>query len=345
MSNKLLLRVLSGESLERPPIWLMRQAGRYLPEYRAVRARGGSFLDLCYSPELAAEVTLQPIRRYGFDASIVFSDILVVADALGQCVRFEESVGPLLTPPVRQRTDLTLLKAEGAAERLQPVYETLKLLRRDLPPETCLIGFAGAPWTVASYMVAGEGSRDQAAARLWAYRDPTGFSELIDLIVQVTIEYLLGQVRAGAEVLQIFDSWAGSLPEAEFLRWCIEPTKVITSAIHREFPDLPIIGFPKGAGAMYPDYALKTGITAVSLDSSMPLQYAKDRLQPHMTVQGNLDPLLLVSGGKALLQEAGRILSLMGNHRFIFNLGHGIVPETPPENVAELVQFVKNWRS
>lgn len=345
MSQKLLLRALAGEVLQRPPIWLMRQAGRYLPEYRAVRAKGGSFLDLCYSPELAAEVTLQPVRRFGFDASIVFSDILVVADALGQSVRFEEGLGPLLTPPIRQGSDLALLKAEGAGARLQPVYETLRLLRRDLPADTCLIGFAGAPWTVASYMVAGEGSRDQAAARLWAYRDPAAFSELISLIVQVTVEYLLGQVRAGAEVLQIFDSWAGSLPEGEFQRWCIEPAKIIITAIHREFPGLPIIGFPKGAGALYPDYALKTGITAISLDSSIPLQFAKDRLQPHLPVQGNLDPLLLVSGGKALLQETERILTLMGNRNFIFNLGHGIVPETPPENVAALVQFVKNWRS
>lgn len=345
MSQKLLLRALRGEKLSRPPIWLMRQAGRYLPEYRAVRARGGSFLDLCYSPELATEVTLQPIRRFGFDAAILFSDILVIPDALSQQVRFEENLGPLLSPLIKSRQDLALLKSEAVSTHLAPVYETVKLLHERLPGEVCLIGFAGAPWTVATYMVAGEGSRDQAAARLWAYQDPQAFAMLIDILVDATAEYLIGQVKAGAEVLQIFDTWAGALPEMEFQRWCIEPTREIIAQIHAVFPDIPVIGFPKGTGLLYEDYALQTGIAAISMDSGLPLQFAKQKLQSKLTVQGNLDPLLLVSGGKSMLREAERILSVMGPERFIFNLGHGIVPQTPPENVAELVQFVKQWRA
>ncbi len=344
MSQKLLLRALKGEILERPPVWLMRQAGRYLPEYRAVRARGGSFLDLCYSPELATEVTLQPIRRYGFDASILFSDILVIPDALGQGVRFEEKLGPLLSPCIQKRSDLDVLKIEGAVKRLEPVYETVRLLRQKLPEDVCLIGFAGAPWTVATYMVAGAGSKDQAAARIWAYRDPEGFTALIDILVYVTAEYLIGQVKAGAEVLQIFDTWAGSLPEPEFRRWCIKPVREIIRRVKAIFPDVPVIGFPKGAGSLYEDYAVETGISGISMDTVLSLQYARDKLQPNITVQGNLDPLLLVTGGKSMLLEAERILTMMGNRRFIFNLGHGIVPETPPENVTELVQFIKQWR-
>lgn len=344
MSQKLLLKALKGEVLERPPVWLMRQAGRYLPEYRAVRARGGSFLDLCYSPELAVEVTLQPIRRYGFDASILFSDILVIPDALGQGVRFEEKLGPLLLPCIQKRSDLDVLKIEGAVKRLEPVYETVRLLRQKLPEHVCLIGFAGAPWTVATYMVAGAGSKDQAAARIWAYQDPEGFTALIDILVDITAEYLIGQVKAGAEVLQIFDTWAGSLPEPEFRRWCIKPVREIIRRVKAIFPDVPVIGFPKGAGSLYEDYAVETGISGISMDTALSLQYARDKLQPNITVQGNLDPLLLVTGGKSMLQEAERILTTMGNRRFIFNLGHGIVPETPPENVMELVQFIKQWR-
>lgn len=345
MSQKLLIRALAGEVLKRPPVWLMRQAGRYLPEYRAVRARCGSFLDLCYSPEQAAEVTLQPIQRFDFDASILFSDILVIPDALGQGVRFEEKLGPLLSPVIQKRSDIGILNADGAAERLQPVYETVRLLRQSLPEHVCLIGFAGAPWTVATYMVAGAGSKDQALARIWAYRDPEGFAELIDILVDVTSKYLIGQVQAGAEVLQIFDTWAGSLPEPEFRRWCIKPTKEIIRRIKTVFPDISVIGFPKGAGFLYRDYAIDTGVDGISMDTALSLEYAREVLQPNITVQGNLDPLLLVAGGKSMLREAERILTLMGNRRFIFNLGHGIVPETPPENVMELVQFIKQWQS
>lgn len=345
MNKKLLLRALAGDILVRPPVWLMRQAGRYLPEYRAVRAGGGSFLDLCYTPELAAEVTLQPIRRFGLDAAILFSDILVIPDALGQSVRFEENIGPVLGPCIRESSDLDILKPEMADERLQPVYETVGLLRQKLPPEVCLIGFAGAPWTVATYMVAGEGSRDQVLARLWAYRDPEGFAELIFILVRATADYLIGQIKAGAEVLQIFDTWAGSLPEMEFWKWCIEPTRAMVKLIRKEFPQIPIIGFPRGAGPCYRAYIQETGVNGVSVDSALPLHYAKEYLQPHTVIQGNLDPLLVVTGGKAMLNEAERILRLMGNRRFIFNLGHGIVPETPPENVGELVRFIQQWRS
>ncbi len=343
MAEKLLLKALKGEILDRPPIWLMRQAGRYLPEYRAVRARGGSFLDLCYTPEMAAEVTLQPIERFGLDAAILFSDILVIPDALGQGVRFEEKLGPMLSPCIQKRADLDMLDLEGMGARLQPVYETVRLLRKKLLSEVCLIGFAGAPWTVASYMVAGMGSRDQAAARLWAYRDPEGFEALIGILIQATAAYLIEQAAAGVEVLQIFDTWAGSLPEPEFRRWCIEPTREIIRLVRMAFPDVPIVGFPKGAGPLYHDYAQETGVTGISIDSSLSLQYARKYLQPYVTVQGNLDPLSLVTGGKAMLKEAERILSFMGDRRFIFNLGHGIVPETPPQHVAELVRFVKQW--
>lgn len=345
MSQKMLIRAFAGEILPRPPIWFMRQAGRYLPEYRAVRARGGSFLDLCYSPELAAEVTLQPIERFGFDASILFADILVIPDALGQGVRFEESLGPLLSPAILKRSDLDLLQPDRAMARLAPIYETVRLLRRRLPREVCLIGFAGAPWTVASYMVAGMGSRDQAAARVWAYGDPEGFAQLIDILVQVTAQYLIEQVKAGAEVLQLFDTWSGSLPELEFRRWCIAPTREIVRRVKLACPDVPIIGFPKGVGPLYRDFAIETGVSGISVDSGLPLEFAHHYLQPEVTVQGNLDPLLLVAGGKAMLREAERILLMMGNRRFIFNLGHGIVPETPPEHVAQLVEFVKSWRA
>lgn len=344
MNQKLLIRALAGEILERPPVWLMRQAGRYLPEYRAVRARGGSFLDLCYSPEQAAEVTLQPIQRFDFDASILFSDILVIPDALGQQVWFEEKLGPMLSPVIQKRSDLELLDIDRAVERLKPIYETVRLLRQRLPEHVCLIGFAGAPWTVATYMVAGAGSKDQASARLWAYRDPEGFRVLINILVDITSKYLIGQVQAGAEVLQIFDTWAGSLPEPEFREWCIKPTKEIIRRVKMVFPDISIIGFPKGAGFLYRDYAIDTHIDGISMDTALSLEYAHKELQPMITIQGNLDPLLLVMGGKSMLVEAERILRLMGNRRFIFNLGHGIVPETPPENVMELVEFIKQWR-
>lgn len=326
--------------LDPPPVWLMRQAGRYLPEYRATRTEAGSFLDLCYNPRLAAEVTLQPIRRYGFDAAILFSDILVVPDALGQHVTFAEGEGPRLDP-VRTVADLSRLSLSNTDSKFALVWETVARLRQDLPAETELIGFCGAPWTVATYTVEGRGSSDQAAARSWAYRDPAGFAQLIDLLTEASITYLAGQVKAGAGVLQIFDSWAGSLADDEFNRWVIEPTARIVTAIKNQFPHVPIIGFPRGAAANLAEYVLRTGVDGVSCDTSAPIPVMRAVAETGTVAQGNLDPLLLVAGGSALDRRVDHIRSSMKGLPFIFNLGHGIVPETPPENVARLVQRLR----
>lgn len=341
--KKPFLRALRGEILSQPPVWFMRQAGRYLPEYRATRAEAGSFLDLCYNPALAEEVTLQPIRRYGFDAAILFSDILVVPHGLGQNVSFEEGVGPVLEPIV---DETGLLKLDNAVQRkrLEPVYETVSRLAGSLPPETTLIGFAGAPWTVATYMVGGRGSADQAAARSWAYRDPDGFQKLIDILVVGTIDHLSAQIEAGAEAVQIFDTWAGALPEREFERWVVEPTKKIVAALRASFPEISIIGFPRNAGPRYEGYIADTGVNAVGLDTSMSCKWARDTLGGKATLQGNLDPLALVAGGNALREAAIDILDTMQGIPFVFNLGHGIVPQTPPEHVAELVSIVRGKR-
>ena len=338
------LEPFAGNPTSPPPIWLMRQAGRYLPEYRATREKAGGFLNLCYTPELAAEVTLQPIRRYGFDAAILFSDILVVPDALGQKLAFMDGEGPKLEP-VRTVADLGRLDAKGTGEKFGRVFETVQRLRQDLPRETALIGFCGAPWTVATYMVQGEGSSDQAAARLWAYQDADGFSKLIDILVDTSIRYLDGQVKAGANCLQIFDTWAGSLPDNEFERWVIEPTERIRSALAEKHPDVPVIGFPRGAGPMAVWYAAETGVDGIGCDTSTPpFVMAEAFDEEDVVVQGNLDPLLLVAGGDQLDERAAEILELMDGKRFIFNLGHGIVPQTPPENVARLVDYVRSWR-
>ncbi|MGQ0674205.1 MAG: uroporphyrinogen decarboxylase [Hyphomicrobium sp.] len=333
----------AGKSLTPPPMWLMRQAGRYLPEYRETRTKAGSFLKLCYTPELAAEVTLQPIRRYGFDAAILFSDILVVPDALGQGVSFVEGEGPKLDP-VRKAADLKRLDVGATGEKFALVCETVSRLRQDLPKETALIGFCGAPWTVATYMVAGEGSSDQAAARLWAYRDPEGFSQLIDILVESSIAYLSGQVSAGADCLQIFDTWAGSLPDDEFETWVVEPTARIVAAVKALHPDVPIIGFPKGAGSSALWYVAETKVDGVGCDTATPPYMMSEAFEgENVVVQGNLDPLLLVAGGPAMEERIDHILELMSGKRFIFNLGHGIVPETPPENVGRLVEIVRGW--
>jgi uroporphyrinogen decarboxylase len=335
------LEPFRGQSLSPPPIWLMRQAGRYLPEYREVRQRAGSFLDLCYNPALAAEVTLQPIRRYGFDAAILFADILVVPDALGQSVRFAEGEGPLLEP-VRDERDLARLRPEATRSKYALVAETVARLRQDLPKETALIGFCGAPWTVATYMVEGRGSKDQAAARLWAYRDRDGFQKLIDLLVETSVEYLSEQVKAGADVLQIFDTWAGSLPDDELDRWVIEPTKAMVAAIKERHPGVPIIGFPRGIGGGALWYVSETGVDGIGCDTAMPPFMMSEAFdEEDVVVQGNLDPLLLVAGGEPLEERTLEILERMEGKRFIFNLGHGIVPETPPENVARLVEIVR----
>jgi uroporphyrinogen decarboxylase len=342
-ASKSLLRALKGEACTPPPVWLMRQAGRHLPEYRATRAKAKTFLDLCLTPDLAVEVTLQPIRRYGFDAAILFSDILVVPHALGQKVWFEEGVGPKLEP-VRRVDDLGKLRGGDVHQPLAPVYETLRRLRAELPKETTLIGFAGAPWTVASYMVEGGSSKDHAVAKTWAYRAPEEFQKLIDLVVEATAAYLIAQVEAGAEVLQIFDSWAGVWPEDALRRWCLAPAQEIVRRVKAAHPDVPVILFPRGVGAMYETFASDSGADALSLDTTVPLGWARDRLQSQVAVQGNLDPLLLVAGGAALHDGAARILETLGRGPFIFNLGHGITPEAPTEHVAALVEQVRAWR-
>jgi uroporphyrinogen decarboxylase len=330
-----------GHALSPPPIWLMRQAGRYLPEYQATRAEAGGFLKLCYTPALAAEVTLQPIRRFGFDAAILFSDILVVPDALGQPLSFVEGEGPRLDP-IRDVNGLRRLDLKSTASKFALVWETVARLRQDLPRETALIGFCGAPWTVATYMVQGEGSTDQAEARLWAYRDEAGFTKLIDLLVETSIIYLDGQVKAGADCLQIFDTWAGSLPDDEFDRWVVEPTKRIREALREKHPDVPVIGFPKGAGPAAVWYVSETGVDGIGCDTATPPYMMREAFEDeNVVVQGNLDPLLLVAGGDKLDQRVDEILELMDGRRFIFNLGHGIVPQTPPENVARLVARVR----
>lgn len=334
------LTPFSGKAVQPPPVWLMRQAGRYLPEYRKIRSEAGSFLDLCYSPKLAAEVTLQPIRRYGFDAAILFSDILVVPDALGQSVRFAEGEGPRLEP-IKSVDDLRRLAVSNTHYKFAKVCETVALLARELPRETALIGFCGAPWTVATYMAEGRGSTDQAAARSWAYRDQQGFSQLIDLLTEASIVYLSNQVDAGANALQIFDSWAGSLADDEFERWVIAPTARIVTEIRRRHPKVPIIGFPRGAAAHLQKYIDGTNVDGVSCDTSCPLSVMQTIARTGTVVQGNLDPLLLVAGGDALDARTGAICQAMAGLPFVFNLGHGIVPETPPENVARLVKRVR----
>ncbi|MDX2205461.1 MAG: uroporphyrinogen decarboxylase [Hyphomicrobiaceae bacterium] len=330
-----LLETLKGQPQPTPPVWLMRQAGRYLPEYRATRAKAGGFLDLCYTPALAAEVTLQPIRRYGFDAAILFADILLVPDALGQPLSFHEGEGPRLAP-IRSEAELASLKPDATRPKFGRVFETVARLRQDLPHDTTLIGFCGAPWTVATYMVAGSGSSDQADARGWAYRDPTGFARLIDLLTDVSIDYLSGQVAAGADALQIFDTWAGSLPDDEFARWVTAPTARMVSSLKARHPEVPIIAFPRGAGIQAEAFVAATGVDGVSCDTSMPLP-AMAALAHRTCVQGNLDPLLLVAGGDAMDARVDALRSAMAGRPYIFNLGHGIVPQTPPDHVARLV--------
>ncbi|MZR29785.1 uroporphyrinogen decarboxylase [Sneathiella sp. DP05] len=335
-----MLNSLSGEVTDRPPFWLMRQAGRYLPEYREIRAKAGNFLDLCYNPELAEEVTLQPLRRYGMDAAILFADILLIPHALGQPLAYREGEGPVLDP-IRSAKELGKLDVADIHKTLDPVYETVGRLSQSIPKDCTLIGFAGAPWTVATYMVEGRGSKDYANIKNWAYSDPAGFGTLMDILVEATIEYLLKQVEAGAEVVQLFDTWAGVLPDDEFRKWAIEPTKRIVEGLHTQHPDLPVIGFPKGVGGNIIDFVRETGVTAVSLDTGTPLDWAAREVQSLVPVQGNLDPMLLVTGGAAMEERIVQIRETLGKKPFIFNLGHGIVPQTPPENVARLAEIIR----
>lgn len=335
-----LIKVLKGEAVAKPPMWLMRQAGRYLPEYRALRAKAANFLDLCYHPEWAAEITLQPIRRFGFDAAILFADILNVPDALGQRVEFEEGHGPRLEAS-NAKTLLTRLFPEKTGDKFNLIYETVARVREGLPAETALIGFCGAPWTVATYMIAGHGTPDQAPARLEAYRDPENFSRLIDLLAEVSVGYLSGQIQAGAQAVQIFDSWAGVLADDQFRRWVVAPTEKMVNALKAKHPDVPVIGFPRGAGSLTAEYVQKTGVNGVGCDTSMPLADMKTDLTPLAAVQGNLDPLLLVAGGHLFESRVREIMATLKGTRHIFNLGHGILQETPLDNVARLVELVR----
>jgi uroporphyrinogen decarboxylase len=334
------LQALAGKAQKTPPLWLMRQAGRYLPEYRKVRAQAGSFLDLCYTPELAAEVTLQPVRRFGFDAAIIFSDILVVPNALGQHVEFLEGEGPKLNP-VTSAEDLAMLSAEKAASRFNLVYEAIETVTAALGGQTPLIGFCGAPWTVATYMVGGSGSPDQRGAKLLAYRDPQTFDALLALLVEASSTYLIGQVNAGARALQIFDSWAGSLSDEDFTRFVIRPTAEIVKRVTSVHPGVPVIGFPRGNSSQYENYAAGTGIGALGCDTAAPLDLMA-RMQNILPVQGNLDPLLLLAGGDVMERRVKTILSLLSQKPFVFNLGHGILPDTPLENVQRLVSLVRS---
>ena len=337
----LLLDTLLGQNVRPRPAWLMRQAGRYLPEYRALRAEKGGFLALVYDSEAAAEITIQPLRRYGMDGAILFSDILIVPYAMGQDLEFLQGEGPHLSPRL---ADAALSSLSAVPQRLTPIYDTVRLVKAQLPRGTTLLGFAGSPWTVATYMVAGEGSRDQHVTRELAYRDPPAFQAIIDAIVAVTIEYLAGQIQAGAEAVQLFDSWAGSLAPAEFERWVIAPNAAIAAALKARFPQVPVIGFPKGAGEKLPAYARETGVQAVGLDETIDPLWAHKALPAGLPVQGNLDPLLLLAGGAELERQALRVLDAFADRPHVFNLGHGIGQFTPIEHVEQLLALVRGWR-
>ena len=339
VNAKPLVRALSGETLARPPWWLMRQAGRYLPEYRAVRARARDFLELCLTPSLAAELTLQPLRRFHMDAAILFSDILLLPHAFGQKLTYHEGEGPRLDA-IKDCSGLAWPDPAVAVARLEPVFAAVRRVAAALDGQTTLIGFAGAPWTVAAYMVEGGGSRDFRRVKTRAYQDPSAFGALIDLLVESTIAFLAAQIEAGAETVQLFDSWAGVLPEPAFARWVIAPTRRIVAAMKSRFPFCPVIGFPRGAGVLYERYVAETGIDAVALDTTVPAGYARARLQPHVAVQGNLDPVLLLAGGESLAAAVGEIRQVLGSGPYVFNLGHGVLPETPPENVAMLAHLL-----
>jgi uroporphyrinogen decarboxylase len=338
--NKSFLNVLEGKAQNPPPVWLMRQAGRYLPEYRALRAKAGDFLNLIFTPEHAVEVTLQPIRRFGFDAAILFSDILVIPHALGQSVRFAAGEGPRLEPLAGPQGVQALSGAVDQAV-LAPIYETVRQVRAKLDPGTALLGFCGAPWTVASYMIAGQGTPDQAPARLFAYREPAAFASLMDILVEASAAYLIRQLQAGADAVQIFDTWSGVLPPEEFARWCIEPTGKIIAKVRAQLPGAKVIGFPRGAGTLLARYVEELAIDAVGLDWTVDRGFVRERVQSRVPVQGNLDPLVLVAGGAALDRAIDAILEAFAGRPFIFNLGHGIVPETPIAHVEAMLRRVR----
>ena len=338
--KKLFIQALDGKSNKNPPLWMMRQAGRYLPEYREIRSTVPTFLDFCYSPKLATEATLQPIRRFGFDAAILFSDILVVPDAFGQKVSFEQGEGPRL-PPISDAAGLAALKEEIDLEKLSPVFEAIQLIKGALPSETSLIGFCGAPWTVASYMIAGKGTPDQKPARLFAYQNPELFQRLIDLLVRGSIDYLERQFVAGVESVQIFDSWAGVLPQNEFEKWCLKPILAIVEGLKARVPHARIIAFPRGVGSHLEAFTTHPGINALSLDTSADVNWVAREVQSKKTVQGNLDPFALIAGGRALDESVDLIKKAFDGKPYIFNLGHGILPETPIAHVEQLVARVR----
>ncbi len=347
-AKKLLLRALAGERTERPPVWLMRQAGRYLPEYLLTRQAAGGMLALCNSPEHAAEVTLQPIRRFHLDGAILFADLPQIAAALGQVLEYREGDGPVLAPPIRSTQDVQQhLSLARFHQELAPVYETVRLLSRALPPEVTLVGYSGAPWTVATYMVEGRGggASEHAIVKQWAMSNPDSFQPLIDLLTRAAIEYLDRQIEAGAEAVQLFDSWAGILPEPFFRRWCVQPVAAIIKAIKARHPSIPIIAFPRAAGLLYNGYVEATQADCIGLDTTVPLGWAVENVQhkAKRCIQGNLDPLLLVAGGKPMGDEIERILHVASRGPFVFNLGHGILKATPPEHVGTLVEQVRAW--
>lgn len=337
---KPLLRALAGAHEQVPPIWLMRQAGRYLPEYRKLREKAGGFLELCFDARIAAEITLQPVRRFNFDAAILFSDILVIPYALGQQLAFSEREGPQLDA-LNDPAGLDRLRSEIDHSRLTPIYEAITRVRQDLPAMVTLIGFCGAPWTMATYMIAGSGTVDQAPARQFAYRFPDAFARLIDLLVEASTGYLIRQLKAGAEAVQIFDTWAGILPADEFRKWCIEPCARIVAAVRKEVPQARIVGFPRGAGTGFVNYIDAVAVDAVGLDWTVDLTFAREHIQPRRPVQGNLDPLALLVGGAALDRSVDAILAALSHGPFIFNLGHGVLPDTPIAHVERLVARVR----
>lgn len=339
--RKTILRALAGEVLPTPPVWMMRQAGRYLPEYRATRAQAGNFLSLCYTPDLAAEVTLQPIRRYGFDAAILFADILLIAQALGVKLWFAEGEGPRLETVTTPAQAAALKPVDAIHEVLNPVYETVRILSRELPRETTLIGFAGAPWTVATYMIAGRGTPDQGPAHALKAADRATFEAIIDRLTEATIEYLSAQIEAGAEVVKIFDSWAGSLKGADFTRYAVEPSRAIIAALKARHPGIPVIAFPREAGQGYVGFARATGADGVAIDNSVSAEWAAEHVQVDGCVQGNLDPRHMVTGGQALVDETRRIVRAFAKGPHIFNLGHGITPDADPANVALMIDTIR----
>ena len=341
--TKFFLQALKGVPSTPPPVWLMRQAGRYLPEYKELRTKAKNFLDFCYTSEMAVEATLQPLRRYNLDAAILFCDILVIPDALGQSVAFKKGEGPVLEP-IQNVEGLSKLEVDKVLDHLAPVFQTVSTLSQEIPESTALIGFAGAPWTVAVYMVEGRGGTDCGTARRWAYEDPNGFGQLIDILVEATSIYLNQQILNGAEAIQLFDSWAGVLSESQFRRWVIEPTIKIVQNIRKENPDVPIIGFPRHAGVLYETYVRETGVDGVSLDSGVPLDWVKNTLQPICTVQGNLDNQVLMAGGPALEIETNEILEKLSDGPFIFNLGHGVLQWTSPDHVEALINQIRAKR-